>query len=274
VIALDREIAAYYERGREEERLRTGAGLLEYRRTQNLLRRFLPVPPARVLDVGGGPGRYAAWLAHEGYEVTLIDPVPLHIEQARERASEHGFAALPGDARYLNFADESFDAVILLGPLYHLTERSERVAALREALRVVRPGGIVVAAAISRFASLFDGICLNLIADADFAAIVERDLTDGQHHAATDGRYFTTAFLHHPDELLAEARDAGLAGAELLAVEGPWRQLPDLDERQADPARWDALLRAVALIEREPTLLGASSHFVVVGRKAIASGRE
>ena len=130
VIALDREIAAYYERGREKDRLRTGAGLLECQRTQNLLRRFLPVPPARVLDVGGGPGRYAAWLAREGYEVTLIDPVPLHVEQARVLASEHGFATLPGDARHLNLADESFDAVILLGPLYHLIERTERVVAL------------------------------------------------------------------------------------------------------------------------------------------------
>ena len=111
------EIAEYYERGREDGRLTSGHGLLEYSRTQVLLRRYLPAAPARVLDIGGGTGRYAAWLASEGYEVILIDPVALHVSQAQARAADQPFAALVGDARSLDFADGSFDAAISLGPL-------------------------------------------------------------------------------------------------------------------------------------------------------------
>jgi SAM-dependent methyltransferase len=264
---LGRDIAAYYERGDEEDRLASGNGLLEYERTRILLRRRLPPVPARVLDVGGGPGRYAAWLASEGYEVTLVDPVPLHVSQARARAAEHPFSAQAGDARALGFRDGSFDAAILLGPLYHLTERAERVGALREAVRVVRPGGVVVAAAISRFASLMDGIRLDLLADPDFRAIVERDLSDGQHRPAPSGRYFTTAYFHHPDELREEAREAGLASVDMLAVEGPWGLLSDVDERAGDAERWACLLRSAESIESEPSLLGASFHFLAIGRR-------
>ena len=264
---LDGDIEAYYDRGDEEDRLSTGDGLLEYARTQVLLGRFLPPPPARILDVGGGPGRYAVWLASEGYEVILIDPVPLHVAQARARADRHPFQAQLGDARALDFANDTFDAVVLLGPLYHLTERDERVGALREAMRVVRPAGVVVAAGISRFASLIVGVCQDLIADPDYVAIAEVDIRAGQHRATPGGRYFTTAFFHHPDELREEASEAGLTDVEILAVEGPWCELPDLRERHADPARWDSLLHAIELVEREPSLLGASSHIVAVGRR-------
>jgi SAM-dependent methyltransferase len=262
---LGSEVTSYYDRGDEEDRLVTGDGVLEYARTQVLLGRFLPAPPARILDVGGGPGRYAAWLASEGYEVTLIDPVPLHVAQAQARADRRPFRAQLGHARALEFADGSFDAVVMLGPLYHLPERDERVGALREAMRVVRPGGVVVAAGISRFASLIVGVCQDLITDPDYVAIVEVDIRAGQHRATPDGRYFTTAFFHHPDELRAEAFEAGLTDVEILAVEGPWCELPDLRERYADPSRWDSLLHAIELVEREPSLLGASGHIVAIG---------
>jgi SAM-dependent methyltransferase len=121
-----REVIAHYERGLESGRLAEGEGLLELERTQSVLGRVLPPAPARILDVGGGPGAYAAWLARGGYEVALVDPVRLHVAQAAARSAEqpeHGLAAQPGDARSLAFPDESVDAVLLLGPLYHLVER-------------------------------------------------------------------------------------------------------------------------------------------------------
>jgi ubiquinone/menaquinone biosynthesis C-methylase UbiE len=111
----------------------------------------LPDPPGRVLDVGGGPGNYATWLAEDGYEVKLIDATPELVEQARRRAGEPpAFEAAVGDARDLAEPDESADAVLLLGPLYHLPARDNRMKALAEARRVLRPGGLVAAAAISR----------------------------------------------------------------------------------------------------------------------------
>ena len=72
------DIAAFYALGLERDRLLGGQGALELARTQVLLERYLPAPPAVIADVGGGPGRYAIWLAERGYRVHLVDPVPLH----------------------------------------------------------------------------------------------------------------------------------------------------------------------------------------------------
>src|SRR5687767_5696858 len=153
---MQREILDYYQAGMEAARLGRHGGILERARTMDILERHLPPPPARILDVGGGPGEYSLWLARRKYEVRLIDPVPLHVEQARGAAERAGVVmeAEIGDARRLSEEDGSADVVLLMGPLYHLTERVDRVAALAEARRVVRPGGVVLAVGISRFASL------------------------------------------------------------------------------------------------------------------------
>ena len=264
-------IAAYYAQGLERDRLTTGAGALELLRTQVLLERFLPPPPAVVADVGGGPGRYAIWLAERGYDVHLVDPVPLHIEQARAAAHSQPGVTLAGaevgDARALSLPDASVDAVLLLGPLYHLTERTERVRVLTEARRVCRAGGIVVAAAVSRFASTLDGLRAGYLEDPAFADVAAGDRRDGRHRNPTnDPAYFTTAYFHRPDELAAECREGGLLHAATLAVEGPAWLLPDLDARLADERRRAVLLEALAELDAEPTLLGASAHLIAVMR--------
>jgi len=124
-----------------------------------------------------------------------------------------------------------------------------------------------VAAAVGRFASLLDGIVDNLLADPDYAAIVARDLRDGQHRNATERNYFTTAFFHLPRELEDEVREAGFERVEILGVEGPGWMLADLEARWADPARRRQILDAARAIEREPTLMGLHAHILAVGRK-------
>ncbi|MHB1536824.1 MAG: class I SAM-dependent methyltransferase, partial [Acidimicrobiales bacterium] len=152
---MDPHVHAYYVDGfREDDRLRQRAhGALELVRTQELLTRFLPPPPATVLDVGGGTGVHAEWLAERGYAVQLIDPVDEHVAVA---AGLPGVSAAVGDARALEQTDDTQDAVLLLGPLYHLPEREDRLQALREARRVARPGAPVLAAGSSRYATLMD----------------------------------------------------------------------------------------------------------------------
>jgi SAM-dependent methyltransferase len=113
------------------------------------------IRPGGVLDVGGGPGNYATWLAEDGYEVKLIDATPELVEQARA-GEPPAFEAAVGDARDLAEPDESADAVLLLGPLYHLPARDNRMKALAEAHRVLRPGGLLAAAAISRYTIVID----------------------------------------------------------------------------------------------------------------------
>jgi len=182
---VDDPITAHYGLGFERDRLfRGGAPRLELTRTLELLDRFLPSAPARLIDVGGGPGAYAAVWAHEGYDVRLYDVLELHVQQARLAAdaqAEHSFTAQVADARSIPEPDGSADAVVLLGPLYHLTDRAQRASALLEARRILKPSGVVAAVGISRFAALLDGLWQGWLSDPLFRNIAERDLVDGQH---------------------------------------------------------------------------------------------
>jgi hypothetical protein len=167
-----------------------------------------------VLDVGGGPGAYAVWLARRGYAVRLIDPVELHVTQAREASAAQPDAPLAGaevsDARELPAADRSVDAVLLLGPLYHLPEAADRDRALREARRVLRPRGRVLAAAISYFAPTIDGIRNAKLDEPGFEALIEHDLRAGIHRNP-DGHpgWFTTASSTAPSSSPPRSRRPG-----------------------------------------------------------------
>jgi SAM-dependent methyltransferase len=262
------EIQRYYEAGLEGGRLLAGSGAVELARTQDVLERHVPAPPARVLDVGGATGVYARWMAGRGYEVHLVDPVPRHVEEARAHPGPALASARVGDARRLEEGDASIDAVALLGPLYHLVERDDRVRALAEARRVLRPGGVVVAAAISRYASLLDGVFRGLIDDPEFLPILERDLREGQHRNPTARLdYFTTAYFHQPSDLAAEAAAAGLSVDVVVAVEGPAWLIPDLEARWQDESRRRQLMDLIRRVEAEPAALAMSAHLLLVARR-------
>jgi SAM-dependent methyltransferase len=267
-VELPDEVQRYYDAGLEGARLGAGAGVLELARTQDVLERHLSPPPSRVLDVGGGTGVYARWMAARGHEVHLFDAVERHIAEARAHAGPPLGSARVADARSLDEPDGAADAVVLLGPLYHLTERADRVRALAEARRVLRRGGIVIAAAISRYASLLDGLVTGAIDDPDFAAIVDRDLHDGQHRNPTARlEYFTTAYFHDPSELRAEAEEAGLQSQGVLAVEGPAWLLPDFESRWRDDGRRRALLDLLRRVESIPAVLAMSAHLLLAARR-------
>jgi SAM-dependent methyltransferase len=271
--SLPPEFFEHYASGYEAQRLQSGYSQIELARTQELVIRYLPPLPAVIFDAGGGPGVYACWLAKQGYEVHLIDATPLHVELARQASQAQPDAPVAsievGDARSLKRPDASVDVVLMFGPLYHLTERVDRLAALHEALRILRSGGLLLAVGISRFASVLDGLRQGLFDDPAFAQIVERDLRDGQHRNPTNHPiYFTTAFFHHPKELRAEVEESGFLYERTLPVEGPlWLSQyvvanfshQELREQYLELARW---------LEEEPSLLGASAHLLVVAHKA------
>jgi SAM-dependent methyltransferase len=262
---LDQAILRHYESAQEELRITSGLGQIELLRTQEVLRRHLPPPPARILDVGGGAGVHASWLADDGYEVRIVDASQRHVDLSNRDLGRKGVVAELGDARALSALDDSFDAVLLLGPLYHLTERSDRLCALGEGRRVVCPGGVIAVAAVSRFASLFDGLARELIFDPGFAAMAGRDLISGQHRNPDDiADRWTTAFLHHPDQLRAEAVDAGLLVREVVGLEGLAGYLPHLAARWERPEDRERILWAARQVESEPSLRGLSAHLLLV----------
>jgi ubiquinone/menaquinone biosynthesis C-methylase UbiE len=271
---VDPEVIAFYERGDEAGRLES-MGRLEFARTMALLERCLPPAPAVVLDVGGGAGAYALPLARRGYEVHLVDPIALHLEQALAAAEADPAAELAsariGDARALPQADASVEAVLLLGPLYHLTEAAERKRALEEALRVLRPGGVLAAVGISRFASTLHGILRGFLLDPGFEPLVERDVAEGQHRNPDRvPHWFTTAYFHRPNELEREVASAGFDVHALLAVEGPagaHSEVGELDAWLDDPTKREILMRTIARVEAEPSLLGASPHVMAIATR-------
>ena len=288
---LDPSIAEHYQSGYERSRLFPGGHpKLEFVRSLELLGRLLPAPPARVLDVGGGPGTYAVPLAEGGYQVHLVDPLPLHVRQAEEAAQHSSapgsygpgsagedspdpgsvalsFTASVGDARRLGQPDESQDAVVLFGPLYHLTSADDRGQALAEAHRVLRPGGRLMAMAISRCASLLDGLYRDWLDDPVFRPIVDRDLADGQHRnpdPAGRPEFFTTAYFHSAEGLAEEVRQSGFDEVEVYGVEGPgW----PLNREWADSRRHEHILFAARAVETDPSVIGFSHHFIAAASR-------
>lgn len=269
--AIDLTITDYYDRAPEESRLEQGPFRLEEARTRELIQRFAPPPPGTVLDVGGAAGAYGLWLAAAGYTVHLLDAVPRLVAEAERRSAgaERPLASCRvGDARALQIPAAAADIVLLLGPLYHLTDPRDRDRALREAARVLKPGGWVFAAAISRWASALDGLARDLLQDPRFAEIVERDLRDGQHRNPTDRLdYFTRAYFHRPEELANEIRAAGFSLQGVYGLEGPGWILPDVAERMAEPVRRATLLKVARMLESEPSVLGWSAHLLAVARR-------
>ncbi len=268
-MSQERALRAYYSLGKEEGRLGAGLGAVEFERTQEVVLRHLPSKPAMVADIGSGPGRYALWLASLGYEVLLRDIVPLHIEQALTAARDAGVSidAQVGDARLLDLPDGCADAVLLLGPMYHLPDAADRERCLREARRVLRPGGIAYVAAISRWSPRLH------------AQLVRRGYRDYPNMAdelpgveqtgvmppLVEGGF--VGYTHRPGDLRREVESAGFACLDLVAVEGLAFALPDLDERLADETDRAVVLEAARVIERVPELLGLRPHLLATARR-------
>src|SRR4051812_33232362 len=178
------KIKNFYAQEIEANRLEQEAFKLEGIRTKEIIERYIQKNNLEVLDIGGGAGFYAFWLQEKGHNVTLVDLSPKNIELVRKQSETTGRVLKKfeiGDAINLSFSNEQFDMVLLLGSLYHLTERTERIRALSEAMRVLKRNGILLSAVISRYASLIDGFQRDLVIDNQFFNLLINDLKTGVH---------------------------------------------------------------------------------------------
>lgn len=255
----------FYAKGAEKDRL-SGHHLLEKDRTLRMLKKFLPPVPAIILDVGGAAGVYTFPLTEMGYEVHLIDPIPLHVKQAQEYAINCGRQLASysvGDARKIEYNDHYADVVLFFGPLYHLTDPNDRLQALHEAYRVLKPGGLLLAAGISRFAYFMDGV-FKATLYSKFEGI-EQSLSTGILLPSSDDKF--SGFLHHPDELREEVQKAGFENVSLRAIEGPVWGKQEIEILQQDPKSWDKLIELLETIETDETIIGASAHIMAVAKR-------
>ncbi|MDQ4076801.1 MAG: class I SAM-dependent methyltransferase [Chloroflexota bacterium] len=261
---VDPRLLEYYESlYSEADRLARREGQLELARTKELLARFLPAPPARILDVGGATGVYASWLAELGYEVHLVDVVLAHVEAALSRGT---FTASVGDARALAEPDASFDVVMVMGPLYHLREVEQRLVALGEAARVVRPGGMVVAAFISRGTVALDGFVKGWIWPEGGVGAMEE--TVGAGFLEADRRTFgVISYFHLPRDARSELDSVGLEVLGVFGVEGPGWIAADFEERWATAEGREVMVRAARAIEADPELQVLSAHLLGFARR-------
>src|SRR5215218_4633436 len=233
------KIKNYYAHKIEANRLDLEAFKLEGIRTKEIIERYLQRSNLEILDVGGGAGYYSFWLQEKGHHVTLVDLSPYNIELVRKHAEITGVKLKKveiGDAVNLQFSNDQFDIVLLLGPLYHLCERRERKKALSEAMRVLKPKGILLAAVISRYASLIDGFQRDLVLDDHFFNLLQNDLKTGIHLNETDNlEYFTTAYFHTPKEIITEMAESGLNFEKLIPIESFGWMVRNFSEREQSP---------------------------------------
>ncbi|MFC4063958.1 class I SAM-dependent methyltransferase [Actinoplanes subglobosus] len=255
------EIVDFYTGYDEAGRLdRRASFQLERIRTLELLTEHLPPAPASILDVGGGPGAYARPLLAAGHRVRLVDLVPAHVEQAL--AGVPPVDAVVGDARSLPVPDRGYDATLLLGPLYHLLDRADRLLALREAVRVTRPGGVVMAAAISRFAGPLDFAATGRFTSDRLYEEAAQILRDGRNHP---GLGFTHAYFHRVSELADEFREAGLTGVAVHGVEGPaWPAAEAAAGTPSERAVLEGALALARLYSSEADVVSSSAHLMAV----------
>ncbi|WP_309129218.1 class I SAM-dependent methyltransferase [Microbacterium sp.] len=255
---IDERIQTYYgEVFDEEARLtsRSAQGPLEFARTQEIVRRH--VPEGSILDIGGGAGVHARALVDGGYDVTLIDPVSRHVAQARAA----GVRASVADARDLPFEDAVFDAALMLGPLYHLASSADRQAALREAHRVVHPGGHVFAAGLSRYIA-FGKVSLARAMPEELPGEWAALITGG---APVSGMRFPAGHYHTAEELHAELEEAGFSEVSVVGLEGPAGLYLET-VAEADAELSDAALELARAAEAVPGIRDFSAHLIGIGR--------
>lgn len=265
------EVYEFYNNGAEIDRLERGLGIVEFYRSKEIISQYI-TKNSTIYDIGGGIGKYSEWLAEQGNDVTLIELAPTAVDYAKKNMNTL-YSAEVGDARKINKPDESADVVLLMGPLYHLQNKEDREKVLSEAYRVLKKGGLLIAAGISKFSSatwalsVYGNGC-DYIDDDIYMNMLCEEISTGCHNRPKEYPYFiANAYFHTVDGLREEIQNGGFEFVDQHAVEGCVWIVPKLEEKWQDTNSRNRLLELINATEHEETIMGMSPHFMVVGRK-------
>ncbi len=239
----------------------------EFAVTMRALAEYLPQPPASILDVGGGPGRYAIALAELGYDVTLVDLAQESLVRATNYAQQSNVQL--ADIRVANaldlsaFSTATYDVVLLMGPLYHLITNDERSKAVQEARRVLKPNGKIFAAFLTRHSVL--RVCAErfpqwLFENQDYA---DKILSTGVHQGEWG---FTTAYHAQINEIQPFMESNAFVTLQIIGCEGVVAHLEDRINALKGAA-WDWWADLNYRLGKESDLLGLATHLLYVGQK-------
>ena len=279
---IDKAVLAGYNAGIERDRLRTGIGILEFERTKEILLEKLPKPPAVIYDIGGAYGEYAWWLASLGYEVHLFDLSETHIAMSTELAAEYPRAKLEAavvcDARSVPRPDASADAVLLMGPLYSITEYEERILAIKESHRLLRDNGLLFSAALTPYSVLVSRLDVYRVDDTkkrreledpSVIAIIERALEDGcyENPEKRIASGLGSSHLHTAKALREELLCGGFDTDSVHGVMGGAWLAPNLDALLENPETKEVLMKTIRMLDTHEEIMGLSGHMLAVSRK-------
>ena len=257
--------------------------IIEFERTKEILLENLPNPPAVIYDIGGAYGEYSYWLASLGYEVHLFDLFPKNIEMSNELGKEYPECSLKSaevcDALSVPRKDKSADAVLLMGPLYHITDYSERILAIKESTRLLKDNGILFSAALTPFSVLLHNITVynplgenpdKTLEKPEFIKMVERELHDG-HHINPDNTIYSglgSAYLHTAKALRKELCEGGFSDTVVHGIMGGAWLANYIDELMKNDVSRNALMNTVRLLDTCEEIIGLSGHLLAVSKKS------
>jgi len=267
---ISRNIELFYNKASEETRLDKGMGVFEFERIKSLIEKYISSSTSKIIDVGGGTGKYSEWLAKKGHQVYLIEPVSKHLEIAKNRANKlkNKFCIQLGESRNLEFPNNFADLIILHGPLYHLQKKEDRDLTIREAKRVVKNNGIILGFAINYTASTLVGLLNGLIHKKTFFEMCKQELTDGIHNPPNDFPWLLTeAYYHKPEQLKQEFVTQGLTYLNTYAIEGMSWLDKDYFANMFNDKKKHTLLELIKITENDSSLLSLSPHMMIAVKK-------
>lgn len=254
------ELEKYYNKFNEDGRLKSRHGQVEFITSMKYIHEYLDdEKQSRIIDIGAGTGRYSVALAQEGYDVTAVELVKYNLGMLKLKGS--AVKAYQGNALKLSrFADNSFDVALLFGPMYHLFTYEDKLKALMEAKRVVRRGGIILAAYVmNEYSILTYGFRENHILEC-----LEQGKVSEDFHTIT-GEKDLYSYVRLED--MTKLKDgAELKRIKTISADGPSDYMRQILNAMDDKT-FEAFINYHLSTCERPELLGAGSHTVDILQK-------